>query len=120
MRTSAARAAGIAAIDTVYSDVDNTEGFENEVRTIKQMGFDGKSVINPRQIAPVHAIYTPTEKEIGRALDVMDAIARANSRGSGVISLRGKMIDKPIAERAERTLALARAAGVYEEGEIDG
>lgn len=116
----AARAAGIAAIDTVYSDVDNTEGFENEVRTIKQMGFDGKSVINPRQIAPVHAIYTPTEKEIGRALDVMDAIARANSRGSGVISLRGKMIDKPIAERAERTLALARAAGVYEEGEIDG
>ena len=58
----AARAAGIAAIDTVYSDVDNTEGFEAEVRLIKQLGFDGKSVINPRQIPLVNTIYAPTEK----------------------------------------------------------
>lgn len=59
----AARAAGIAAIDTVYSDVDNTEGFEAEVRLIKQLGFDGKSVINPRQIPLVNTIYAPTEKK---------------------------------------------------------
>lgn len=58
----AARAAGIAAIDTVYSDVNNTEGFQNEVRMIKQLGFDGKSVINPRQIPLVNEIYTPTKK----------------------------------------------------------
>lgn len=108
----AARAAGIAAIDTVYSDVDNMEGFENEVRMIKQMGFDGKSVINPRQIAPLHAIYTPTEKEINKALAVKAAIQEANRRGSGVIALNGKMIDKPVVARAERTLALARAAGI--------
>ena len=113
----AARAAGIAAIDTVYSDVDNTEGFENEVRMIKQMGFDGKSVINPRQIAPLHAIYTPTEKEIRKALAVKAAIREANRRGSGVIALNGKMIDKPVVARAERTLALAKAAGITVEEE---
>ncbi|WVT91540.1 aldolase/citrate lyase family protein, partial [Enterococcus durans] len=56
----AARAAGIAAIDTVYSDVDNVEGFQAETNLIKQLGFDGKSVINPRQIPLVNAIYAPT------------------------------------------------------------
>ena len=73
----AARAAGIAAIDTVYSDVDNVEGFQNEVQQIKQLGFDGKSVINPRQIPLVNAIYTPTDKEIQNAKESY----LGNSRG---------------------------------------
>lgn len=111
----AARKAGIAAIDTVYSDVNNEVGFRQEVELIHQLGFDGKSIINPRQIAVVHEIYTPSAKEIHRAMDVMAAIEEANRRGSGVISLNGKMIDKPVVERAQRTLQLARAAGL--EGE---
>ncbi len=114
----AARAAGIAAIDTVYSDVNNTEGFQNEVRMIKQLGFDGKSVINPRQIPLVNEIYTPTEKEIQNAKEVVWAIREAESKGSGVISLKGKMVDKPIVERAERVIALAKAAGVLSEEDI--
>ncbi|MHC5247798.1 citrate (pro-3S)-lyase subunit beta [Enterococcus sp. LJL90] len=114
----AARAAGIAAIDTVYSDVDNTEGFENEVRRIKQLGFDGKSVINPRQIPLVNAIYAPTEKEIQNAKEVIWAIRDAEAKGSGVISLNGKMIDKPIVERAERVIALAKAAKLITEEDI--
>ncbi|HHJ7666041.1 TPA: citrate (pro-3S)-lyase subunit beta [Streptococcus pyogenes] len=114
----AARAAGIAAIDTVYSDVNNTEGFQNEVRMIKQLGFDGKSVINPRQIPLVNEIYTPTEKEIDHAKQVIWAIREAESKGSGVISLNGKMVDKPIVERAERVIALATAAGVLPEEDI--
>ncbi|HEP1277798.1 TPA: citrate (pro-3S)-lyase subunit beta [Streptococcus pyogenes] len=114
----AARAAGIAAIDTVYSDVNNTEGFQNEVRMIKQLGFDGKSVINPRQIPLVNEIYTPTEKEIDHAKQVIWAICEAESKGSGVISLNGKMVDKPIVERAERVIALATAAGVLSEEDI--
>ncbi|MGT2935474.1 citrate (pro-3S)-lyase subunit beta [Streptococcus castoreus] len=114
----AARAAGIAAIDTVYSDVNNTEGFQNEVRLIKQLGFDGKSVINPRQIPLVNEIYTPTEKEIDHAKQVIWAIHEAESKGSGVISLNGKMIDKPIVERAKRVIALATAAGVLSEEDI--
>lgn len=114
----AARAAGIAAIDTVYSDVNNTEGFQNEVRMIKQLGFDGKSVINPRQIPLVNEIYIPTKKEIDRAKQVIWAIREAESKGSGVISLNGKMVDKPIVERAERVIALATAAGVLSEEDI--
>ncbi|HER6139902.1 TPA: citrate (pro-3S)-lyase subunit beta [Streptococcus pyogenes] len=114
----AARAAGIAAIDTVYSDVNNTEGFQNEVRMIKQLGFDGKSVINPRQIPLVNEIYTPTEKEIDHSKQVIWAIREAESKGSGVISLNGKMVDKPIVERAERVIALATAAGVLSEEDI--
>ncbi|VHC63729.1 citrate lyase beta chain / citryl-CoA lyase subunit [Streptococcus pyogenes] len=114
----AARAAGIAAIDTVYSDVNNTEGFQNEVRMIKQLGFDGKSVINPRQIPLVNEIYTPTKKEIDHAKQVVWAIREAESKGSGVISLNGKMVDKPIVERAERVIALATAAGVLSEEDI--
>lgn len=111
----AARAAGINAIDTVYTDVDNEEGFRREVEMIKQLGFDGKSVINPRQIAPVNEIYAPTAEEIKKSADVVRAANDAKERGLGVISLNGKMIDKPIVDRAERVLQLAKAAGLYKE-----
>ncbi|MDA3812392.1 MAG: citrate (pro-3S)-lyase subunit beta [Spirochaetaceae bacterium] len=109
---TAARAAGIYALDTVYSDINNEEGFIEEVKLIKQLGFDGKSVISPRQIAPVHKIYTPEQKEIDFALRVIETIKEAEQKGSGVISLDGKMIDKPIVDRAERVLAMAKASGV--------
>lgn len=115
----AARAAGIYALDTVYSDVDNEEGFRNEVELIKQLGFDGKSVINPRQIKPVHDIYAPTAKEIKKAIDVKRAAKEAEERGLGVIALDGKMIDKPIVDRAERVLQLAAAVGLYKEDRAD-
>lgn len=114
----AARAAGIAAFDTVYSDVNNEEGLLNEVKLIHQLGFDGKSVINPRQIPIVNSVYQPTEKEIKNAKDVVYAIEEAKKKGSGVISLNGKMIDKPIVERAERVIMLAKASGLLDEGEF--
>jgi citrate lyase subunit beta/citryl-CoA lyase len=114
----AARAAGIDAIDTVYSDVNNEEGFRKEVELIKQLGFDGKSVINPRQIKPVHEIYTPSQKEIEKSFAVIDAITQAHSKGSGVIQLNGKMIDKPIVLRAQRVLDLAYAVGAIGEEQI--
>lgn len=114
----AARAAGIAAIDTVYSDVENIEGFKEEVKRIKQLGFDGKSVINPRQIPIVNAIYAPTPKEIQQAKEVIWAIREAEEKGSGVISLNGKMVDKPIVERAQRVIALAKAAKLISEEDL--
>ncbi|MBN2287579.1 MAG: citrate (pro-3S)-lyase subunit beta [Tissierellales bacterium] len=107
---NAARAAGIAALDTVYSDVENEEGFRKEVEHIKQLGFDGKSIINPRQIDIVHEIYAPKVKEIEHALKVIAAIKQAEKDNLGVVSLNGKMIDKPIVERAERVLQLS---GIY-------
>ncbi|MCM0650913.1 citrate (pro-3S)-lyase subunit beta [Clostridium swellfunianum] len=111
----AARAAGIYALDTVYTEVDNEEGFRREVELIKQLGFDGKSVINPRQIQPVHDIYTPSEQEIKKSITIVRAAKEAEEKGLGVISVNGKMVDKPIVDRAERVLQLAAAAGVYKE-----
>jgi citrate lyase subunit beta/citryl-CoA lyase len=108
----AARNAGIDAIDTVFSDVNNEEGLRKETTLIKQLGFDGKSIINPRQISVVHEIFTPSEKEIQKSLAIIGAIHEAERKGSGVISLNGKMIDKPIVIRAERVLDMARAAGI--------
>lgn len=108
----AARAAGIAAIDTVYSDVDNEDGLRQEASLIKQLGFDGKSVINPRQIPIINAIYAPTQAEIQNAKEVLAAIEEAESKGSGVIAINGKMVDKPIVERAYHVLAMAKAANM--------
>ena len=112
MILNAARAAGIDAIDTVYSDVNNEEGFIKEARPIRQLGFDGKSVINPRQIPPLHQVFMPSEKDLTKARAVIEAAEEAERRGSGVISLNGKMIDKPIVTRARYLLDLAEAASV--------
>ncbi|MEH7416853.1 citrate (pro-3S)-lyase subunit beta [Neobacillus drentensis] len=109
----AARAAGIDALDTVFSDVNDEEGFIREAKLIKQLGFDGKSLINPRQINILHHIFTPTEDEIQKSIRVIEAAKEAEKRGSGVISMDGKMVDKPIIERAYRLLELADA--VYTE-----
>ena len=107
----AAREAGINAIDTVFSDISDQEGFIAEIKLIKGLGFDGKSVINPRQISTVHKIYTPTEKEIVHAEKVLAAYQEALKKKSGVIALNGKMIDGPIVTRAERTIGYAKAVG---------
>ena len=115
MILNAARSAGIAALDTVYSDVNNEEGFLAEVELIRKLGFDGKSVINPRQIGSLHRAFIPNEKDLRKAYAIMDAIAVANARGSGVASLNGKMIDRPVVIRAQRLIDLAEADKMTEE-----
>jgi citrate lyase subunit beta/citryl-CoA lyase len=107
----AARSAGISAIDTVYSDLNNMEGFKAEVEMIKQLGFDGKSIINPRQIQVIHDIFSPTEVEILNALEIVEVMKEAKKNGKGVISLHGKMVDRPIIERAKRVLETAKITG---------
>lgn len=109
----AARAAGIAALDTVFSNINDMDGFRKETQLIKDMGFDGKSVINPKQIAPVVEIFTPSRKEIDNADDIVNALKNAEEKGLGVVSLNGKMVDKPVVIRAKHTIELAKAAGVY-------
>ncbi|SDF36691.1 aldolase/citrate lyase family protein [Sporolituus thermophilus] len=105
----AARAAGVMAIDSVFTDVNDEEGFVAETKLIKELGFDGKSVINPRQIRLVHQIFTPTEKEIEHAKRILAAYNEALAKGLGVVAVNGKMIDTPIVQRAERVLAYAAA-----------
>ncbi len=119
---NAARAAGIYALDTVYSDLNNEEGFIEEIKHIKQLGFDGKSIITPRQIEPVHRIFAPTRKEIEYAKKTIEGIKEAEKKKSGVIAVDGKMVDKPFVERAERIIELAKASGIIKnekEGEND-
>ncbi len=108
----AARAAGIDALDTVYSNVNDMETFRKEVELIKTLGFDGKSIINPRQIEVVNEVFAPTEKDITKARAIIAAIREAEEKGSGVISLNGKMVDRPVVIRAERTIELAIASGI--------
>lgn len=114
----ASRAAKISAFDTVYSDVNNEEGFIREATLIKQLGFDGKSLINPKQIDLLHKIYEPTLKEIEKSILIIEAAEEAERRGSGVVSVNGKMIDKPIIARAERVLMIAKASGIAYEKEV--
>ena len=108
----AARAAGIDALDSVYSDVNNDEGFIREASMIKQMGFSGKSLIHPRQIELVHKVYTPSDLEIKKAVRIVKATREALEQNKGVFTVDGKMVDKPIIERAENVLRLAKAAGI--------
>lgn len=109
----AARAAGVQCFDTVYTDLNNEEGFRRDVETIHLMGFDGKSIINPRQIRIVHEIFTPDERDIIFAEKVVREIDAKKAQGIGVFTVDGKMIDIAFYDGAKRTIALAKASGVY-------
>lgn len=110
----AARAAGVQCFDTVYTDLDNMDGFRKDVEAIHLMGFDGKSIINPRQIEIVHDIYTPKQKDIIFAEKVVKEIDDKKAKGIGVFTVDGKMIDIAFYDGAKRTIELAKASGVYE------
>jgi len=110
----AARAAGIQCFDTVFTNLDDNEGFEAEVRQNKAMGFDGKSLINPKQIRLVHEVFAPTQKEIIQAEKFVRAFNEAAAAGIGVFTVDGKMVDLAFIPGAQRTLRLAKACGMYE------
>jgi citrate lyase subunit beta/citryl-CoA lyase len=109
----AARAAKVQCFDTVWTNLDDMEGFRREVETIHSMGFDGKSIINPRQIPVVHEVFTPKPKEIIFAEKVIKEIDDKKAKGIGVFTVDGKMIDIAFYDGAKRTIALAKASGVY-------
>ena len=110
----AARAAGVQCFDTVFTNLDDMDGFIAEVKQNKDMGFDGKSLINPKQIPVVHEIFAPTQKEIAAAEKIVRAVRENEAKGIGVFTVDGKMIDIAFLPGAERTIALAKASGIYE------
>lgn len=105
----AARVAGIDAFDVVWSDINDEKGFLKEVDHIRKLGFNGKSLINPRQIDLLHNAYAPTQKEVDHALRVVEAAEEGERNGLGVVSLNGKMIDGPIIDHARRVLERAKS-----------
>jgi citrate lyase subunit beta/citryl-CoA lyase len=110
----AARAAGVQCFDTMYPNIDDMEGFKAEVSQNREMGFDGKSVVNPKQIRFVHETFAPTKKEIAYAEKLIRSFNEQVDAGVGVYTVDGKMVDIPFFEDAKRILALARACGVYD------
>lgn len=109
----AARAAGVMAFDTVHTDLKDFDALLAETKLIYEMGFDGKSVISPKQIAPIHSVFTPSEKAILRAQHIVEEVAASSESGVGVLIVDGEMVDIAHVEGARRTLMLAKAAGVY-------
>ena len=105
----AARAWGIEAYDTPFTDVEDMEGLRKDTEFAKSLGFAGKAVISPRHVDIVNEVFSPREAEIESAHDVMDAIEDGKRQGKGVISLRGKMIDAPIVKRAQQVLEMEKA-----------
>lgn len=108
----AARAAGVDVYDTPFTDVNDEEGLEKDAAFARALGFTGKASISPRHVAGINAAFTPSEEEVAYAREVMAAIEEGQRLGRGAVSLRGKMIDKPIVDRAQRVLDAAEALGL--------
>ncbi len=115
MLVNAARAAGIQAIDSVYSDVANMDGLHEFATFGKSLGFEGMGCIHPRQIAVINQSYAPEEKEIEKAKKIVKAFIEAEEKGLGVVSLGSKMIDPPVVKRAQNTITLAIKSGLLAE-----
>lgn len=107
MLVNTAKAAGVQAIDTVFSDVSDMEALRQSVIEAKSLGFEGKGCIHPRQIKVVHGAFTPTEDEIEKAKKIVLAFEEAEKKGLGVVSLGSKMIDPPVVKRAIKTINIA-------------
>ena len=101
MIVAAATVAGIQASDTVFADLSDADGLAEETALARELGFDGKGAINPLQLAPIHRAFSPTEDELAYAQRVVEAAEAAERAGSGAVALEGKMIDKPVLERAK-------------------
>jgi citrate lyase beta subunit len=108
----AAKACRLQAIDQVFFDLNDLEGFEAECRAGRQMAYDGKMVIHPRQVEIAQRVFAPSPEEIERALRVIRAHEEAQAAGLGAFALDGKMVDMPVVKAAENTIRRARAAGL--------
>ena len=111
MVVNACKAAGIQAIDSVFSDVADMEALKETVIRSKALGFDGMGCIHPRQIRVIHENYAPDAAEIEKAMKIVNAFIQASAKGLGVVSLGTKMIDPPVVKRAQKLIDLAVTMG---------
>jgi citrate lyase subunit beta/citryl-CoA lyase len=112
---NACKAAGIQAIDSVFSDVGDMEALKANVKVSKGLGFEGMGCIHPRQIKVIHESFAPQAAEIDKAMKIVNAFIIATEKGLGVVSLGTKMIDPPVVKRAEKTINLAISLGLISE-----
>jgi citrate lyase subunit beta / citryl-CoA lyase len=105
----ASRAYGLEILDGPYSDFSNVDGFGQECAQARDLGFDGKTLIHPAQIAACNAIFTPPEEEVARARKIIAAFERPENASRGAIQLDGQMVERLHADIAGRTIAIADA-----------
>jgi citrate lyase subunit beta/citryl-CoA lyase len=105
----AARAARIAILDGVYLDLNDHEGFVDSCRQGAELGFDGKTLIHPKQLAPANEVFAPSEEELRLSRRIIDAYAEAEAQGKGVVLVDGKLIERLHVDHAKRVVALAKA-----------
>jgi citrate lyase subunit beta/citryl-CoA lyase len=109
---NAAKAAGIQAIDSVFSDVADRAGLRRWGEASRALGFEGMGCIHPAQIPVIHAAFAPSPAEIEKAQKIVSAFEEAQQRGVGVVSLGSKMIDAPVVQRALKLVRRAKAMGL--------
>ena len=113
---AAARIYGIDVMDGVYNDIADAEGFARECAQARDMGFDGKTLIHPSQIGPCNAAFSPTAEEIAEAKKIIAVFDAPENQGQGVVALDGRMVERMHAEMARRTVAIAEAIAMAEDG----
>ena len=106
---AAARAYGLDILDGVYNDLGNAEGFAAECRQARDLGFDGKTLIHPRQIEPCNEAFSPSAEEVEVARKTIAAFDQPENKDKGVIQIDGRMVERLHAEMARRTVAIADA-----------
>ena len=109
---NAARAAGVQAIDSVFSDVGDMDALKRWGENSRALGFEGMGCIHPAQIPVIHAAFAPSPAEIEKAQKIVSAFEQAQQRGVSVVSLGSKMIDPPVVQRAVKLVARAKAMGL--------
>jgi citrate lyase subunit beta/citryl-CoA lyase len=105
----AARANGLDILDGVYLDLNNEEGFRAACEQGRDMGFDGKTLIHPKQLAVTNEVFAPSEKEIVNAREIIAAWEQAKAEGKGVAVVNGKLVENLHVEEARRALAVEEA-----------
>ncbi|MCS6845167.1 MAG: CoA ester lyase [Caldilineales bacterium] len=111
----AAKAYRLQAIDMVFFDLNDLEGLEQECRVGRQMAYDGKMAIHPRQVEVIQRVFSPSPEEVQAALRIVRAYEEAQAAGLGAIALDGRMVDMPVVRMAQNTVQKARAAGLLGE-----
>jgi citrate lyase subunit beta/citryl-CoA lyase len=105
----AARAYGIFILDGVYNDLSNADGFLRECEQGRDLGFDGKTLIHPNQVAPCNGVFSPGTEEVAQARKIIAAFEQPENKGKGVVSLDGRMVERMHADIARKTVAIADA-----------
>jgi citrate lyase subunit beta/citryl-CoA lyase len=111
----AASAADVDAVDTVYTDFEDTAGLREETAFAAELGYDGKMAIHPAQVDPINEAFTPDGDRVEWARKVLAAKEEADAADAGVFHVEGEMVDAPLVAQAERVVERARAAGAIDD-----